>query len=135
MGARIINISEGPAVTRYELQPDYGVKVSKIVNLADDIALNLAAVGVRIEAPIPGKAAVGIEIPNREVTAVWLREVIESGRFQNHPSKLAFAVGKMCATLWLQILQQCPSFNCRCHRLRQDVLYNTLITSLLQGLT
>jgi len=94
VGARIINISEGPAVTRYELQPDYGVKVSRIVNLTDDIALNLAAVGVRIEAPIPGKAAIGIEVPNPKVTPVLLREVIESEEFQNHPSKLAFAVGK-----------------------------------------
>lgn len=94
VGARIINISEGPAVTRYELQPDYGVKVSKIVSLTDDIALNLAAVGVRIEAPIPGKAAIGIEIPNTKVTPVWLRDVIESEEFRNHPSKLAFAVGK-----------------------------------------
>ncbi|MFZ5986718.1 MAG: DNA translocase FtsK [Bacillota bacterium] len=94
VGAKIINISEGPAVTRYEIQPDYGVKVSKIVSLTDDIALNLAAVGVRIEAPIPGKAAIGIEIPNAEVTPVLLREVIESDEFQNHPSKIAFAVGK-----------------------------------------
>lgn len=94
VGARVINISAGPSVTRYELQPDFGVKVSKIVNLADDIALNLAATGVRIEAPIPGKAAIGIEIANREVTPVLLRDVIESVEFTNHPSKLAFAIGK-----------------------------------------
>jgi len=109
VGARIINISEGPAVTRYELQPDYGVKVSRIVNLTDDIALNLAAVGVRIEAPIPGKAAIGIEVPNPKVTPVLLREVIESEEFQNHPSKLAFAVGRILPeSLWLLILPQCP---------------------------
>ncbi len=94
VGAKILNITRGPAVTRYEIQPDYGVKVSKIVNLTDDIALNLAATGVRIEAPIPGKAAIGIEIPNREVTPVLVRDVIESDEFANHPSKLAFAVGK-----------------------------------------
>lgn len=94
VGAKILNISEGPSVTRYEIQPDYGVKVSKIVNLTDDIALNLAATGVRIEAPIPGKAAIGIEVPNKEISPVLLREVIESDAFRNHPSKLAFAVGK-----------------------------------------
>lgn len=92
--ARVINISRGPAVTRYELQPSPGVKVSKIVNLSDDIALNLAAAGVRIEAPIPGKAAVGIEVPNKEMSAVLLRDILESKEFVNHPSKLAFSVGK-----------------------------------------
>jgi DNA segregation ATPase FtsK/SpoIIIE, S-DNA-T family len=92
--ARVINVSRGPAVTRYELQPSPGVKVSKIVNLSDDISLNLAASGVRIEAPIPGKAAVGIEVPNKDVTAVFLREVIESDEFSQFQSKLSFAVGK-----------------------------------------
>ncbi|MCX7842439.1 MAG: DNA translocase FtsK [Clostridia bacterium] len=92
--AKVINVSRGPAVTRYELQPSPGVKVSKIVNLSDDISLNLAASGVRIEAPIPGKAAVGIEVPNKEVTPVLLREVIETDDFIQNPSKLAFAVGK-----------------------------------------
>jgi DNA segregation ATPase FtsK/SpoIIIE, S-DNA-T family len=92
--AKVINISRGPAVTRYELQPSPGVKVSKIVNLSDDISLNLASAGVRIEAPIPGKAAIGIEVPNKIVTPVFLREVIESGEFMKFPSKLAFAVGK-----------------------------------------
>ncbi|MBZ4647018.1 MAG: segregation ATPase, FtsK/SpoIIIE family [Clostridia bacterium] len=94
VGVKVINISQGPSVTRYELQPNAGVKVSKIVNLSDDIALSLAAKGVRIEAPIPGKAAIGIEVPNEEVVPVFLREVIESKEFRNHPSKLAFAVGK-----------------------------------------
>ena len=94
VGAKIINVSQGPTVTRYELAPNAGVKVSKIVSLADDIALNLAATGVRIEAPIPGKAAVGIEVPNKEVQPVFLRDVIETEEFRNHPSKLAFAVGK-----------------------------------------
>ncbi len=92
--ARVINISRGPAVTRYEIQPSPGVKVSKIVNLSDDIALNLAAAGVRIEAPIPGKAAVGIEVPNKEMSAVFLKDILESKEFSNHPSKLAFSVGK-----------------------------------------
>lgn len=92
--ARVINISRGPAVTRYEIQPSPGVKVSKIVNLSDDIALNLAAAGVRIEAPIPGKAAVGIEVPNKDMSAVYLKDMLESKEFVNHPSKLAFSVGK-----------------------------------------
>ncbi len=90
----ITDISKGPTVTRYEMQPEQGVKVSKIVNLADDIKLNLAAVDVRIEAPIPGKAAVGIEVPNKETSAVMFRELIESNEFQEFPSKLSFAVGK-----------------------------------------
>lgn len=90
----ITNYSKGPAVTRYEIQPEQGVKVSKITNLADDIKLNLAAADVRIEAPIPGKAAVGIEVPNKENTMVTLRELIESPEFENHSSNLAFTVGR-----------------------------------------
>lgn len=87
----VTNVSCGPSVTRYELQPEQGVKVSKIVGLADDIKLNLAASDIRIEAPIPGKAAVGIEVPNKENTAVMLRDLLESSEFKTHPSKLAFA--------------------------------------------
>ncbi len=90
----ITDISQGPAVTRYELQPDQGVKVSKIVGLADDIKLNLAATDIRIEAPIPGKAAIGIEVPNKENTAVGLRELLETDEFKKFPSNIAFAVGK-----------------------------------------
>jgi len=90
----ITNVSVGPAVTRYELQPEQGVKVSKITSLADDIKLNLAASDVRIEAPIPGKAAVGIEVPNKENSMVTFREMIESKDFGSHSSNLAFAVGK-----------------------------------------
>ena len=90
----ITDISQGPAVTRYELQPEQGVKVSKIVGLADDIKLNLAATDIRIEAPIPGKAAIGIEVPNKENTAVGLRELIETDEFKKFPSNIAFAVGK-----------------------------------------
>lgn len=90
----ITNVSCGPSVTRYELQPEQGVKVSKITGLADDIKLNLAAADVRIEAPIPGKAAVGIEVPNKENSAVMFRELIESKDFKQHPSDIAFAVGK-----------------------------------------
>ena len=90
----ITNISCGPAVTRYELQPEMGVKVSKIVNLADDIKLNLAAADIRIEAPIPGKAAIGIEVPNKENVVVSFRELVESKEFNAHPSKISFCVGK-----------------------------------------
>ena len=90
----VTDISQGPSVTRYELQPEQGVKVSKIVGLADDIKLNLAATDIRIEAPIPGKAAVGIEVPNKENMAVSLRDLIETTEFRDFSSKLAFAVGK-----------------------------------------
>lgn len=90
---KLLQVSRGPSVTRYELQPSVGVKVSKITNLSDDIALNLAASAVRIEAPIPGKAAIGIEVPNKEVTSVALRDVIESDEFKNAPSKLSVALG------------------------------------------
>ena len=90
----VTDISRGPSVTRYELQPEQGVKVSKIVGLADDIKLNLAATDIRIEAPIPGKAAVGIEVPNKENSAVALRDLLESKEFRDFPSNLAFAVGK-----------------------------------------
>lgn len=90
----ISDVSCGPTVTRYELQPEQGVKVSKIVNLTDDIKLNLAAADIRIEAPIPGKAAVGIEVPNKTNSAVMLRDLLESEAFRQFPSQLAFAVGK-----------------------------------------
>ncbi len=92
--AKVLEVSKGPSVTRFELQPSAGVKVSKIVNLADDIALNLAAFGVRIEAPIPGKAAVGIEIPNKSTSMVPLRDVIDCEEFRRFGSKTAFAMGK-----------------------------------------
>lgn len=92
--AKVIQVTKGPSVTRFELQPNAGVKVSKIVNLADDIALNLASSGVRIEAPIPGKAAVGIEVPNKELSAVYLREVIESNEFIATNKNLSFSLGK-----------------------------------------
>ncbi|HBY20412.1 MAG: hypothetical protein A2Y24_00305 [Clostridiales bacterium GWE2_32_10] len=92
--AKVVQVNKGPTVTRYELQPSIGVKVSKIVNLADDIALNLAAVGVRIEAPIPGKAAIGIEIPNKLTIPVFLREVIDTVDFKQAESKVSVALGK-----------------------------------------
>lgn len=91
---KIVDISRGPAVTRYELQPAAGVKISKITNLSDDIALNLAASGVRIEAPIPGKAAVGVEIPNKIVSIVKMRELVSSKEFMGSKSKLSVILGK-----------------------------------------
>ena len=90
----VTNVSCGPSVTRYELQPEQGVKVSKIVGLADDIKLNLAAADIRIEAPIPGKAAVGIEVPNKETSPVMLRDLLETEEFQKSTSKIAFAAGR-----------------------------------------
>lgn len=133
VGAKILNVSQGPSVTRYELQPNAGVKVSKIVNLADDIALNLAATGVRIEAPIPGKAAVGIEVPNKEVIPVLLREVIQSPEFQNHPSKLAFAVGKDVAgqTIVGDIAKMPHLLIAGATGSGKSVCINTLIASIL----
>lgn len=92
--ASIVNICRGPSVTRYELSPAPGVKISKITNLSDDIALNLAANGVRIEAPIPGKAAVGIEVPNKVVSMVTMRELIDSDEFRRGKSKLTCVLGK-----------------------------------------
>ncbi len=94
VGVTVTDISYGPTVTRYELQPDQGVKVSRIVGLQDDIKLNLAATDIRIEAPIPGKSAVGIEVPNREPEIVYLRELVDSDPFRKAASKLSFAVGR-----------------------------------------
>lgn len=92
--AHVIKVVHGPALTRYELQPAPGIKVSKIVGLTDDIALNMAALGVRIEAPIPGKAAIGIELANDKIATVHLRDVLESDESFHHPSRLAVALGK-----------------------------------------
>lgn len=92
--ASVVQVTQGPTVTRYEIQPAVGVKVSKIVNLADDIALNLRAKSIRIEAPIPGKAAIGVEIENEKSTPVALREIVDSNNFKNAKSKISFAVGK-----------------------------------------
>lgn len=92
--ARVIQVTQGPAVTRYEIQPNVGVKVNSIVRLSDDIALNLEAKSIRIEAPIPGKAAVGIEVENDKINMVTLREIIDSNEFKEAKSKITFAVGK-----------------------------------------
>ncbi len=94
VNAKVTNVSCGPSVTRYELMPELGTKVSKITNLADDIKLNLAAADIRIEAPIPGKAAVGIEVPNEKTSMVYLRELIDSEEFRKNKSKLTYVVGK-----------------------------------------
>lgn len=133
VGARVMNISEGPSVTRYEIQPNVGVKVSKIVSLADDIALNLAATGVRIEAPIPGKAAIGIEVPNKQVTPVLLRDVLESEEFTNHPSKLSFAIGKDIAgnTIAADIARMPHLLIAGATGSGKSVCINTLIVSIL----
>ncbi|MCR5094683.1 MAG: DNA translocase FtsK [Lachnospiraceae bacterium] len=94
VGAHVTDISQGPTVTRYELQPDAGIKVSKILGLIDDIKLNLAATDIRIEAPIPGKAAIGIEVPNKSNEIVYFRDVVDSQDFRASKSKIAFAAGK-----------------------------------------
>ena len=133
VAARIVEITQGPAVTRYEIEPAPGVKVSKIVSLADDIALKLAATGVRIEAPIPGKAAVGIEVPNRQVTGVAFCEVVESTSFQKAASLLTVGLGKdIAGQIILADLGKMP------HLLvagatgsGKSVCINTMIASLL----
>ncbi len=92
--AKVVNVSQGPVVTRYELQPAPGIKVSRITALADDLALALAAEDVRIEAPVPGKPVVGIEVPNKHTEPVLLRDVLETTEFSEHPSPVALALGK-----------------------------------------
>ena len=131
--AKVIQISKGPTVTRYELSPSQGVKVSKIVNLADDIALNLAASGIRIEAPIPGKAAVGIEVPNKETQSVYMRTLLESDAFRQHPSKLAFALGQDIAgnPVVTDIAKMPHLLIAGATGSGKSVCINTLITSIL----
>ena len=129
----VTDISQGPAVTRYELQPEPGVKVSKIVSLTDDIKLNLAATDIRIEAPIPGKAAVGIEVPNRENAMVFLRDLLESKEFQTFPANLAFAVGKDIAgkTVVTDIAKMPHMLIAGSTGSGKSVCINTLIMSIL----
>lgn len=129
----VTDISQGPAVTRYELQPEAGVKVSRIVNLADDIKLNLAATDIRIEAPIPGKAAVGIEVPNKENAMVALRDLLESKEFQSFPENLAFAVGKDIAgkTVVTDIAKMPHMLIAGSTGSGKSVCINTLIMSIL----
>ncbi len=131
--ATVINVSSGPTVTRYELQPELGVKVSKIVNLADDIKLNLAAEDIRIEAPIPGKAAVGIEVPNKTNTAVMLGDLLRSEEFKSFNSKLAFAVGKDLAgkTIVADISKMPHLLIAGATGSGKSVCINTLILSIL----
>ncbi|HHV71962.1 MAG TPA: DNA translocase FtsK [Clostridia bacterium] len=133
VNAKVVKVSRGPTITRYEVQPAPGVKVSKIVNLADDIALSMAAADIRIEAPIPNKSAVGIEVPNKEIAVVYLRDIIESPEFQNNSSKLSVALGKDVAGAPIVAdLQKMP------HLLiagatgtGKSVCINTIISSLL----
>lgn len=129
----ITDISQGPSVTRYELQPEQGVKVSKIVGLADDIKLNLAATDIRIEAPIPGKAAIGIEVPNKENMTVALRDLLESNEFQEFNSNIAFAVGKDIAgkTVVADIAKMPHMLIAGATGSGKSVCINTLIMSIL----
>ena len=133
VGVHVTNASCGPSVTRYELQPEQGVKVSKIVGLADDIKLNLAVTDLRIEAPIPGKAAVGIEVPNEENTAVMLRELLESNEFKNSNSQITFAVGKDIAgkTVVADIAKMPHLLVAGATGSGKSVCINTLIMSIL----
>ena len=130
---KVSGVSTGPTVTRYELQPEVGVKVSKIVSLSDDLALNLATSGVRIEAPIPGKAAVGIEVPNKVVSLVYLREVMETEEFQENPSLLAIALGKdITGNPVIADLQKMPHLMVAgATGTGKSVCINTIISSIL----
>ena len=133
VSAKVENVSVGPAITRYELKPAEGVRVSKIANLADDIALNLAAETIRIEAPIPGKQAVGIEVPNKEKVAVHLREVLESNNFLDAESKLSVALGKDIAgqTVVADIAKMPHVLIAGSTGSGKSVCINTLITSII----
>ena len=114
------NVSCGPSVTRYELSPEQGVKVSRILSLTDDIKLNLAVADIRIEAPIPGKAAVGIEVPNKETSTVMLRDLLESQEFKTSKSLIAFAVGRDIGgqVIIADIAENASSAHRRRHRFR-----------------
>lgn len=131
--AKVVEVSVGPTVTRYDLAPGPGVKVSAIANLSNDLALSLAAQGIRIEAPIPGKAAVGIEIPNKDPQPVLLREIIEDDNFQKFPSRLAFAVGKDIAgsPVVTDVARMPHLLIAGATGSGKSVCINTLITSLL----
>ncbi len=133
VSAKVENVSVGPTITRYELKPAEGVRVSKIANLADDIALNLAAESIRIEAPIPGKQAVGIEIPNKEKDMVALRDIIADAKFKEAKSKLAFAVGRDAAgeTVVADIAKMPHVLIAGSTGSGKSVCINTLITSII----
>ena len=133
VSAKVENVSVGPTITRYELKPAEGVRVSKIANLADDIALNLAAETIRIEAPIPGKQAVGIEIPNKEKEVVHLRDIIDSNEFKNAKSKLSFALGKNAAgeAIVTDIAKMPHVLIAGSTGSGKSVCINTLITSII----
>ena len=133
VSAKVENVSVGPAITRYELKPAEGVRVSKIANLADDIALNLAAETIRIEAPIPGKQAVGIEVPNTEKETVHLRDVIESDEFQGNKSKLSVGLGKDVAgnTIVADIAKMPHVLIAGATGSGKSVCINTIITSII----
>jgi len=133
VSAKVENVSVGPAITRYELKPAEGVRVSKIANLADDIALNLAAETIRIEAPIPGKQAVGIEVPNTEKEMVHLRDVLESEAFQGNKSKLSVALGKDVAgnTMIADVGKMPHVLIAGATGSGKSVCINTIITSII----
>ncbi|MBR0092128.1 MAG: DNA translocase FtsK [Lachnospiraceae bacterium] len=133
VNAHVVDFSRGPSVTRYELQPEVGVKVSRILNLADDIKLNLAATDIRIEAPIPGKVAVGIEVPNAETVPVTLRELLESKQYREAESRLSFAVGKDIAgeTIVTDIAKMPHLLIAGATGSGKSVCINTLILSVL----
>ncbi|MDD6799175.1 MAG: DNA translocase FtsK [Firmicutes bacterium] len=130
---KIVNVSRGPTITRYELQPEEGIRVRAIANLVDDIALNLATTGVRIEAPIPGKAAVGIEVPNKTVSTVYLRELIDTPQFRNAPSRINVCLGVDVAgsPVFLDIAKMPHLLIAGATGMGKSVCINSMIVSLL----
>jgi len=137
VNTEIINISKGPTITRYELKPERGIKVKSIINLADDIALNLAATGVRIEAPIPGQEAVGVEIPNKTVSTVYVRELIENSGFSDSKSKLTTCLGMDVAgkPIYCDIAKMPHLLIAGATGMGKSVCINSLIVSMLYKAT
>lgn len=134
---RIVNVSRGPTITRYELAPDEGIRVRQIVNLVDDISLNLATIGVRIEAPIPGKQAVGIEVPNRIVATVYLRELVENQKFAALPSRISVSLGDDVAgePIYIDISKMPHLLIAGATGMGKSVCINSMIVSLLYKAT
>ncbi len=134
---RIVNVSRGPTITRYELQPEAGTRVRSVANLVDDIALGLAADGVRIEAPIPGKSAIGIEVPNASVSTVYIRELIESEAYKTSKSKVTTALGMDVAgaPIYLDVAKMPHLLICGATGMGKSVCINSLIVSMLYKAT
>ena len=125
VGAKVVNVTQGPSVTRFEVQPEPGVKVNKVTNLTDDIKLSLAARDIRIEAPIPGKHTIGIEVPNQKSRPVLISEIIQSKVFRESTSPLTAVLGLDISgkPIVTDLKEDAAWFNCRCNRFRKKCVY------------